>query len=64
MQQNKLWTSVAVSPQVNLCMYGPGIKRNHQQTAVLKTVLTIFLRNNSEMGNLLTSFHLAVSFWA
>ena len=33
---------VGVSPQEKLCMYGPEIKRNCQNTAALKTVLTIF----------------------
>ena len=41
MQQNELWISVMSLPRVKLCMCGPGIERNCQMTAVLKTLLTI-----------------------
>ena len=39
-------------------------KRNCQKTAVLKTVLIIFLRNDCKMDNLPPCVHFAVSFTA
>ena len=48
MQQNELWTSVmhTLSPYIKLRVYGLEIKRNRQNTAVLKTVMKIILRND------------------
>ena len=47
-----------------LCMAQELIKRNSQKTAVLKTVLIIFSRNDCKMDNLPPCMHLAVSFMA
>ena len=55
---------VGVSPQEKLCVYGPEIKRNCQKNAVLKTVLTIFSRNDCDIDNLPGCLHHAVSFMA
>ena len=57
MQQNNLWTSryeLGFHHKKKLCMYGLKIKRNRQKTAVVKTVLIIFLRNVCENAQLTT----------
>ena len=43
--------SYTFTTQVKLRVYGLGIKRNHQNTAVLKTVMKIILRNDCKNGH-------------
>ena len=46
-----------------MCQYGQGIKRKCQKTALLKTILIIFLRNDSKIDNLLPSYILLRVSW-
>ena len=49
------------SPYVKLSLYGLGIKRNHQNTAVLKTVMKIILRNDCKNSHFAARMGLTLS---
>ena len=63
MQQNELWTSVMsyTFTKSKLHVYGLGIKRNHQNTAVIKTMMKIILWNDCKNGHFAARMGLTLS---
>ena len=64
MQQNDLWTSVVsytFTIHKNKCVYSLRIKRNPQNTAVLKTVMKIILRNDCKNSHFAVRMGLTLS---
>ena len=52
---------LTLSPYVKIRVYGLGIKRNRQNTAVLKTVMKIILRNDCKNSHFAARMGLALS---